>query len=415
MYEIKNLKEQLGAVVADLQGLADTAKTENRSFSAEELERWDALESRRNEIESQVKTQERIDKVQSLSVSVPHVVSTVSKRAITQQDVNDAFRAWAFRSSGMKHLIKREWEEAADRCRIDVNRPDLTLQLRTNNGQSTSDAYGGYTVEDGMIAGFERSMKAFGGIRNVANNINTATGGTINWPTVDDTANEAAIVGENVANTAVDIAFNVKQIGCYTYRTSAFPVSYELLQDSAINISDLVGSCLGERVARKTNTDFSVGDGTSKPEGVVTASTKGADADSTSGVSYQDLLDLYHSVDPAYRQNSVWMMNDLTIKSLESLVDEVGRPLWRNDLTSTSPGMLLGKPIVVNTAMANIANNAKSILFGDFSRHIIRNVAQVQLFTLNERYLDQYAIGFMGVYRGSCKLVNTSAVKHLLH
>lgn len=417
MYEIKNLKEQLGGVVADMQGMASTVKTENRNFSSEELERWDSLESRKNDLDNQIKTAERIDKVQTLCVSVPNVAErSYSRKSITEADVNNAFRAWSMRSAGVGHMVKKEWEEAAERCEIDTHRPDLTLMLRTNNGQLVgTDAAGGYTVEKTMIAGFDRALKQFGGIREVSNNISTATGGTINWPTVDDTGNEAAIITEVTANTAVDIAFGLKQIGCFTYRTSAFPVSYELLQDSDINISDLVGTCLGERIARKTNTDFTVGDGTSKPAGVVTDCAKGADADSTSGVSYQDLLDLYHSVDPAYRNNSVWMMNDLTVKSLEALVDSTYRPLWRNDLTSASPGMLLGKPIVINNAMANIANNAKSILFGDFSKHIIRNVAAVQLFTLRERYMDQYAVGFMGVYRGDCKLVNTAAVKHLLH
>ena len=88
------------------------------------------------------------------------------------------------------------------------------------------------------------------------------------------------------------------------------------MQDSVIDIVAFVVNRLATRLGRITNTHFTVGTGSSQPFGIVTraASGKVGTTGQTTTVIYDDLVDLEHSVDPAYRRNAAYMMNDASVK-----------------------------------------------------------------------------------------------------
>jgi HK97 family phage major capsid protein len=48
----------------------------------------------------------------------------------------------------------------------------------------------------------------------------------------------------------------------------------------------------------------------------------------TTAITYDDLVELEHSVDPAYRKNARFMMSDTALKTVKKLKDGIGRPLW---------------------------------------------------------------------------------------
>jgi HK97 family phage major capsid protein len=61
---------------------------------------------------------------------------------------------------------------------------------------------------------------------------------------------------------------------------------------------------------------------------------------------------------------------------------------------------LNGIPYTIDQGMASMAANAVSILFGDFKAgYIVRQVHDVQLVRLNERYADFMQVGFFGYSR----------------
>lgn len=92
---------------------------------------------------------------------------------------------------------------------------DLT-ELRAQS-EGTPSA-GGYTVPDGFRTKIIDRMKAFGGIANVAETINTETGQSLEWPTVDDTANVGEIVAEGgTFASGADLTFGTASLGAYTY------------------------------------------------------------------------------------------------------------------------------------------------------------------------------------------------------
>jgi HK97 family phage major capsid protein len=187
-----------------------------------------------------------------------------------------------------------------------------------------------------------------------------------------------------------------------------------LLQDSQLSISGIISENLGTRLARIQNTHFTTGTGTTLPYGVVAKATEGVvTADSSSALTYANFVDLYHSVDPAYRGNAIFMMADSTLALVKKMVDTTGRPLWMPSMAAGSPDTILGKPVVVNNDVAAKAATAKCVLFGDFDKYIIRDCSETVIRVLNERWAETGSVGFVALHRADGNLLNTSAIKYL--
>ena len=168
-------------------------------------------------------------------------------------------------------------------------------------------------------------------------------------------------------------------------------------------------------MARILNTHFTTGDNSSKPQGI-SASGSSVTAAATGAVTYAELVDLQHSLDPAYRANARFMMHDSTFKAIRKLVDDQNRPIFQPDISASSPGTLLGSPIVINQDVATMAASAKAIYFGDFSKYIIRDVQDFTLLRLEERYADYHQVGFVGFSRHDGRILDagTDPIKHLV-
>ena len=300
-------------------------------------------------------------------------------------------------------------------------------QVVRNTMSTTTDSEGGYTVATEVANSVLDALKAYGGMRAVAEVIRTSQGNPMQFPTSDGTTETGEIVAENGTASDDDIDFGTKALPVYKYSSKVVTVPIELLQDSNVDIEAFVRARLVTRLGRITNTHFTTGTGSSQPNGIVTAATTGVTAaNSTSQVSaivYDSLVDLVHSVDPAYRgPNCVWMMNDASVKVLRKIKDSQSRPLFVPGFEDSlptdgpaggSPGSVLGYRIQINQDMASMAANAKSIAFGDFSYYKIRDVMAVEI----QRYTDSaYAkkgqVGFLAWMRSGGNLIDVGgAVK----
>jgi HK97 family phage major capsid protein len=418
LFETKKLQEERGEIIAQMREMAEAAKAEGRAFTAEEVEKYDRLDAAQEERQNKINTAERIDKVSGF---VPELRGNVKPRAasITVEDRDYAFRAACLNVLGGD--MPRDFENAWEKCgRPNANNFSLRLRRDANveeRGQTVgTGSEGGYLQNSSLMPALEKSLKWYGGIRQACRVIRTSTGSDLNWPTLDDTSNTAAIVAENATKATTALTFAQKTLKSYKYGSDVFPVSIELMQDAMVDVASIVGEALGERISRKQNTDYTTGDGSSKPEGLVTAATSGKTADSATAFTWAEVIDLVHSVDIAYRNSPSFglMMHDTVYAYLKKMEDDNGRPLYLPSLQEGDHLVFNGYKIFINNDMdSTLDADSKLILAGDFSKGIVRDVADVQIAVLRERYADQWAVGFYGHARGDFKLVNTAAVKYL--
>nr|WP_315401789.1 phage major capsid protein [uncultured Duganella sp.] len=291
---------------------------------------------------------------------------------------------------------------------------EQAIQIR-NAMSTTTSAEGGFTVPAEIAAMVIEKLKAFGGMREAATILSTAGGNPLNFPTSDGTSEVGEIVAENIVTTTGDVTFGTVALPVYKYSSKQIALPVELIQDSAIDIIALVVARLAMRIARIQNTHFTTGSGTNQPAGMITQSGTGkvGATGQTVTVTYDDLVDLKHAVNRAYRVGGRYMMNDLTIAAVSKLKDTTGRPIWVPAITEGAPDRLNGHAVVTNDDMAVMAANAKSIAFGDFSQYTIRDVKD----STTMRRFDDSAfalkgqVGFCGWTRSGGNLLEPSAVK----
>jgi HK97 family phage major capsid protein len=345
--------------------------------------------------------------------------SIIRQQKVLDLEADNKFADFLKQTGGQESEVKASQHARFLRNGFGGLTADESRAVRNTMSVGGAGSEGGYTVQTDVVKQVLNALKAFGGMRQVAQIIQTEQGNPMNYPTSDGTSEVGEIVSENSAASALDASFGTLPLNVYKYSSKIITVPFELLQDSAIDVEGFVNDRIVTRLGRIQNTHFTTGTGSAQPNGVVTAAGVGKTGatGSTLTVAYTDLIDLQHSVDPAYRANAKFMMHDSTIKAIRKLVDGNSRPLWVPDfdggITGGMGGTLAGCQVVINQQMPVMAASAKSILFGDFSYYKIRDVMAMSLFRFTDSvYTSKGQVGFLAWARAGGNLIDVGgAVK----
>lgn len=439
----KELREKRANLVAQAREIQDKAREDKREvMNQEEETRFDAIMSEVEQIGKQVEREESLEAAEktlaeaqerrTLETRAPRGIEAPTERRVLEMghaERGDALRGWLMQ--GTNESPPDSLRSAAQRCGVSLDNKLMSFNLanralRSMDEESISawekraltltTTAGGYTVPDDMMRSLEVAMLRFGGMRQVADILRTSSGADLPWPTTNDTTNEGEILAINTQVSQQDVVFGQLVLNAYKYSSKMILVPVELLQDSAVNIAEHLGEALGTRIGRITNRHFTVGTGTNQPNGIVTAATlgKAGATGQTTSVTYADLVDLQHSVDPDYRQGARWMFADSTLKALKKLVDADNRPLWAPGIAVREPDTILGHGYIVNQQVAAMGVSAKSIVFGDLSKYKIRDVQEIVLRRLDERFADFHQVAFLAFSRHDGDLLDagTNPVKY---
>lgn len=403
----KELREKRMNLANQAKEILDKAQKEGRELNAEETKSFDAIHA---DIESLGKQVERIERQDRTEAELRASQGTRAGRADTDDNNTEDKKATEARESAFKRYLRVGMSGLnADEQRILSEHRDQSSGTNSAGGYAVAPAFGNRLVE---------ALKAFGGMRKVATAISTDTGATMPFPTDNDTGTVGEILSENSSVNTADVTLGVVNIGAFMYSSKAIKVSLQLLQDFAFDLEGYLIRKLTQRIGRIQNTHFTVGTGSGQPNGLVTASTLGKTGASgqVASVIYNDLIDLIHSIDPSYREapNCGWMFRDSTLQAIKKLVDSQGHPLWQPDVRANEPDKLLGYPFVINQDVAAMAASAKSIVFGAMDNYLIRDVKDISVLRLNERYADSGQVGFIGWARADGNLLDagTHPVKY---
>lgn len=394
---VSDAREKLEAITEDVSDTrAQELETEYDKIMAEH----DRLESRAQRLEKLKAAEERMD--EPVTPLPEEEDRRVDPEREANPEVRDVFRK--FLRVGLGELD-----------------PEERSVLREMRAQSVgTDTAGGFTVPQGFQAEVIKRMQMFGPMLDpgITRQITTDSGNQIDWPTMDDVSNKGALLAENTQDAEQDVTFAQKQIDAYKYTSKIIRVSEELLQDSGVDIEDILEDAMAERIGRIANEHLTTGTGSGQPNGIVTASGAGPAAAAAAAIDFDDLIELLHSVDPLYRQDPTvgWQFNDSTLKLLRKIKDTDGNYIWQPaDARSQEPAQILGVQYFINQDMADVGASAKSVIFGAMNRYLVRRVREFAVRRLVERYADFYQVGFLGFTRFDGELLDVNAVKHLVH
>jgi len=416
---LTQLQEKRGELLTQARAALEEIKGNTEEARAAELEsRHDTIMGELDALDKNIEREQRTadaEKAQEelRSKQRPEMGGKETKGQEEQEAASyrDAFVALARAGFDPQEI------SAEHRAALKAGITDLKEMRAQTAGTTTA---GGYTVPTDLAREIDKTLKMWGPMYDeaICTVLSTSSGNPIDFPTTDDTAIAVAQHTEAAAMTddgGVDAVFGKMTLNAYAYDTEWVQISMELLQDSAVDIEPFIGGLLGERLARRVNVELTTGDGTGDPNGIVTASTAGKTAALTTAFTSDEVIDLFHSVDPAYRSSpkARFMFNDLVLAAIRKLKDGDGTYIWQmGDIRVGSPGSLLGQPYSVNQAMSStFTTGQKLILFGDFSKYYVRKVGSPVIGVRREYYWPN--IGLAGVVRLDGDLIQTGAVKHL--
>lgn len=416
---LTQLHEKRGELVTAARAALDEIKANTDDARAAELEaRHDKIMADFDKIEKDIKLEERQAAMESRVEE-----SRAAQRPIVPgtglATIEDPALAVDYRSVFARVVCGENPADmsAEERAVLKKGMTSFGEQRAQTAGTTTA---GGFTVPTELFNQIDRALKDYGPMydQDICTVISTSGGNPMKIPTTDDTAKVAGAHTEATALTddgSEDAVFGQKSLDAYVADTEFLRWSFELDNDSIFSMETLLASLLGERLGRKANAWLTTGTGSSQPNGIVTASALGKTAASATAITADELLELQHSVNSAYRRSPKcrWMFSDTTLLAIRKLKDGQGNYLFQmGDIRVGAPSTLLDKPYSINDDMATIATGQKTVLFGDFGRYYVRKVGAPVIGVLRERFWPD--LGIAGLIRLDGEIGQSAAVKHLI-
>jgi HK97 family phage major capsid protein len=399
IHSIIEMRRKRANLVKQYEEILNRAKDEKRELTADEETQIEKIMTDEEELRKKIEREEWLEERNSQLNGHENRFKADKEERKTRPEYREVFKKWAI--SGINSLTEEE------RAILQGGQRELAPEERAlASGTGTA---GGFTVPQDFYEKLTDAMKFYGGMYQVATVLDTDTGAPLPMPTANDTQNKGRIIGENTqANNNVDPSFGQKTLGAYIYTSDIVLVPVGLMQDSAFDLESWLATKLGERIARAGNEHFTVGTGTGEPEGIIgqaVVGKTGANGQTTS-VTFDDIIDLIHSVDPSYRNGAKFMFHDNTLRALKKLKDSEGRPLFLPGVAYKEPDTLNGYGFVINQDVPEMAASAKSIVFGKLDSYFIRRVKNPITVRFGEKYMDSFQIGFATFQRQDGKFLN---------
>lgn len=400
---IKRLSERRMNVWEQAKAILDAADSEGRDLSAEEQVNFDKASADLDEIRANI---ERIasaeERNRDAEAAFARIGAGPEVRTAEERNLTAEFRA----------LHNRE------RNGIEISQRDLQAAIQQRDLTKGSATAGGQTVPTGFVGQMWEHLIEVAAIAGEATVFNTASGESFEVP-VTTTHATGALITEGSTLTESDMAGTKRTLGAYKYAYS-FQISSELLADTGVDLTGYFARQAGTALGNALGADLAVGNGSSKPSGVVQTATTGVTGGTgQSGVPTGDeLIDLFYSVIAPYRNSSkcVWLFRDATAAKIRKIKDSsggagVGNYLWTPGF-GTAPDTILGKRVVIEPNIAATATSAKSVVFGDLSAYFVRIAGGVRFERSDEFAFQNDLVTFRAILRGDGILADqTGAVK----
>lgn len=454
--KLKGLAEKREALVKEIRelGAEDAAKLEELKTQAAELDAQIAeIEakagepSENNEEQNALPAGEVRAQLDETGNKIAKLLEDLNKKTTKRskpemgaanfvKDLNDkqwhkdralALRGWFMAGQGKD---TDEQKAAAQRVGVNIRSRDLNFRLfetapktmaeLEKRGTATqvigTGSLGGNLVPTILQNALEKALLYYNPLRQYANVVRTATGETMAMPFNDDTSNKGELLAEGSAITVLDTTFTQVSLGAYTFSSKALKVSWQLLEDNVIDLESYVADALAERIGRILADYSATGTGSSQPEGIANAST-GKTTASATAITSAEILDLIHSVDLAYRQspNCALVMHDSVWLYVRKLVDGNSLPLFQESFRVPGEIRVHGYPVIIHNSMASsVATTNKTMVFGDLSKFVIRDVSDIRIQRLDELYAANGTVGFLGWFRSDSKIAHSGALKKMV-
>jgi len=294
------------------------------------------------------------------------------------------------------------------------------IEMKSFSGASGPE--GGFAVPqeiDGLIGA---TLKDISPIRSIATVVQTGTAGYRKLVTAGGTP--SGWVSETAGRPETDTP-DFNEIAPPTGELYANPAaSQAMLDDAAFDVESWLADEIAREFAQAEGAAFIGGSGVNQPRGFLNAAVTDENDDvrafgslqyvpsgaSGSFDSEDVLVDLVHTLRPAYRQGASFVMNSSTLAHIRKFKTADGAFLWQPSLANGQPATLLGYPVVEAEDMPDIAADSLSIAFGNFrAGYLIAERSATSI--LRDPFTNKPFVHFYATKRVGGQIMNSEAIK----
>ncbi|WP_165620590.1 phage major capsid protein [Streptococcus equi] len=394
MSTLLELKEKRNTAWEQAKNFLNTVRSEEGLVSEEDAKRYDEMEVKIKLYNKEIARLERQEKL-DLELSQPTTQALTGQPTLgveNSKEEKEGIASTIYNETFWTNIRKRNYYDVANVLRV---------------GEDTE---GGHLVPDEYEKKLVEGLREENFFRNLATVIKTSSGerkipvvtghGTASW------------MDENGLYPETDETFGQVTLDSYKIGT-AIRVSEELINDSVFDLESYMTAEFARRIGTEEEKSFLIGDGSKKPTGIFTQADVTGPTTSTKDITFDDMIELYHSLPAPYRKNAVWILHDSTVKAIRKLKDGNGNYIWQPSTQAGQPDLILNRPYYTSTFAPLPEAGNKAIAFGDFSYYWIADRQGRTFKRLNELYAANGQIGFLASQRVDGKLVLPEAVKVL--
>ena len=294
------------------------------------------------------------------------------------------------------------------------------VELKSFSGASGPE--GGFAVPqeiDGLIGA---TLKDISPIRSIATVVRTGSAGYRKLVTTGGTP--SGWVSETAGRPETDTP-DFNEIAPPSGELYANPAaSQAMLDDAAFDVESWLADEIAREFAQAEGAAFVGGSGVNQPRGFLNAAVTDESDDvrafgslqyvpsgaSGSFDSEDVLVDLVHTLRPAYRQGASFVMNSSTLAHIRKFKTADGAFLWQPSLANGQPATLLGYPVVEAEDMPDIAADSLSIAFGNFrAGYLIAERSATSI--LRDPFTNKPFVHFYATKRVGGQVMNSEAIK----
>lgn len=381
---MKKLIETRNQKIQEMDNLLKAAKDESRAFTADEQEKFDALEAEVRNLNSTIAAQARRNAA-----------------AATEPDPEEKEDGEEETEEQKKAREKAEERAFAGYIRgVVEHRADTNLTL-TDNGAIVPTSIANKIIE--MVYDISPIVQ-------MATRYNVS--GNIAIPYYDEENGKLTVAYADEFAELESSAGKFKSIELKDFLAGCLSkVSRSLIKKSNFDLVSFVIRKMAEAFAQWLEKECING-----TEGKITGMTAGitqkvtTDADKITG---DELMDLQDAVPDVFQAGAIFVMNRKTRTAIRKLKNLQGDYLLQRDLNAKWGYTLLGKDVYTTDAVAAITAGKPAVYYGDMSGLALKIGEEMNIQVLHEKYATQHAIGVVGWLAADAKVEHTQKLSML--
>ena len=241
--------------------------------------------------------------------------------------------------------------------------------------------------------------------------INTATGEDLTIPTLTNYGT-ATLTAEGSAISENDPTYSSITLGAFKYG-QLIQVSRELVTDAGFDIEAHLANAAGNALGFAVNNALTVGDGSSKPLGIINAASTGVTGTATDGVFTADeLIELQYTLDGMARRlpGVKYMANGSTIGKMRTLKDDAGNYLYTVNVGQADS--FAGYEVVENPHMASTGTAGElAVAFGHLPSYKVRMAGGIDVASSSDYAFNADLVTYRFLMRVDGDLTHASHIK----